>query len=40
MLVDNLYHYILYGIILVATIVILKSPKKDKKEEKDLNKKD
>jgi hypothetical protein len=38
MLVDNIYHYILYGIILIATFIILKSPKK--KDDKDKNKKD
>jgi len=40
MLVDNLYHYILYGIIILATIVILKLPKNNKKEENDLSQKD
>jgi len=35
MLVDNIYHYILYGIIIIATVVILKMPKEDKNKSKD-----
>jgi hypothetical protein len=38
MLVDNIFHYILYGVILIATFIILKSPKK--KDDEDKNKKD
>lgn len=35
-MVDNIYHYILYGVILVAFFIILKTPKKNKnKEEKN-----
>ena len=30
---DNIIHYILYGVILIGTFIILKSPK-DKKEDK------
>ena len=31
---DNIIHYILYGIIIIGTVWILKSPKnKDKKED-------
>ena len=33
---DNIIHYILYGVILVGTYFILKSPK-DKKEDKKKN---
>ena len=29
---DNLYYYVVYGMILVAFLVVLKSPKKDKKD--------
>ena len=32
---DNIIHYILYGVILIATFIILKSPKKDKKKPED-----
>ncbi|CAA6819609.1 MAG: Unknown protein [uncultured Sulfurovum sp.] len=32
---DNIIHYILYGLILVATFIILKSPKKDDKDKKN-----
>lgn len=32
-LVDNMYHYIAYGVILVAFLIVLKTPKKDKKKE-------
>jgi hypothetical protein len=39
MLVDNLYHYILYGIIILATVIILKLPKNEEQEENDLSKK-
>ncbi len=31
---DNLYYYVVYGIILVAFFVVLKSPKNKDKEEK------
>jgi len=27
---DNIYHYIAYGVIIVVTFIILKSPKKKK----------
>ena len=30
---DNIYHYILYAVILAAFFMILKSPKKDKNDE-------
>ena len=38
---DNIIHYILYGVIIIGTIWILKSPKKDddKKEDKQEDKK-
>jgi len=36
---DNIIHYILYALIIIGTVIILKSPKDDKKEgEKDENK--
>lgn len=28
---DNMYYYIAYGLILIAFVVVMKSPKKDKK---------
>ena len=31
---DNIIHYILYGAILIGFYFVLKSPKKDKDEEK------
>ena len=34
-LTDNMYYYIAYGLILVAFLVVLKSPKKKKTEEKN-----
>jgi len=34
MLVDNIFHYILYGVIILGTLFILKSPKKDKNKNK------
>ena len=35
MLQDNMYYYIAYGIILLTFFIVLKSPKKDKKSDKD-----
>jgi len=32
---DNLYYYIVYGVILIAFVVVLKSPKKSVNENKD-----
>ncbi|SFV60793.1 hypothetical protein MNB_SV-12-1917 [hydrothermal vent metagenome] len=32
---DNILYYIVYGIILVAFYIILKSPKKDTQKEED-----
>ncbi len=29
-LTDNMYHYILYGLILVTFLIVLKMPKKNK----------
>lgn len=36
---DNLYHYIAYGVILIAFFVVLKSPKKPKEQTKEADKK-
>lgn len=37
---DNIIHYILYGVIIIGTILILKSPKDDdEKEDKQEDKK-
>lgn len=35
-LVDNMYYYIAYGLILVVFVIVLKSPKKPKNDKKDL----
>jgi len=35
---DNIYYYVVYGLILVAFFIVLKSPKKDKTEKKKENK--
>jgi len=32
---DNIIHYILYGVIVIATVIILKWPKKDDKNKKN-----
>jgi len=32
---DNIYYYVVYGLILVAFFIVLKSPKKDKTEKKE-----
>ena len=41
---DNIYYYVVYGLILVAFFIVLKIPKKDKtekkKEDKPENKQD
>jgi len=41
-LVDNMYYYLAYGLILVAFVVVLKTPKKKKPkaDQKDVNKED
>ncbi|NOR56664.1 MAG: hypothetical protein GQ531_10730 [Sulfurovum sp.] len=42
-LVDNMYYYMAYGLILVVFVIVLKSPKKPKNNEKskdDKNPKD
>jgi len=31
---DNIYYYVVYGLILLAFFVVLKSPKKDKSKDK------
>ena len=32
---DNIIHYILYGVILIATVIILKWPKDKNKDDKN-----
>ena len=32
---DNIIHYILYALIVIGTVIILKSPKKGDKDKKD-----
>jgi len=34
-LVDNMYYYIAYGLILVTFFIVLKTPKKDRKNRND-----
>jgi hypothetical protein len=34
-LMDNMYHYIAYGLILVTFLIVLKMPKKKKKDEEN-----
>jgi len=33
-LVDNMYYYMAYGLILVVFVIVLKSPKKSKEDKK------
>lgn len=35
---DNIYYYIVYGLILAAFFIVLKMPKKDKDKDKDEKK--
>ena len=35
---DNIYYYVVYGLILAAFFIVLKMPKKDKGEKKDEKK--
>jgi len=35
---DNIYYYVVYGLILVAFFIVLKTPKKDKSEKNEKKK--
>ena len=35
---DNIYYYVVYGLILVAFFIVLKMPKKDKGDKKEEKK--
>jgi len=38
-MMDNMYHYIAYGLILLTFLIVLKMPKKKKKNTKDTEEK-